>query len=1202
MGKKRFKGLKIAACIFLGLWVTVLLVLQLLMTDSFLTRTANRLAAGYIDGEVRFGRIRASAFRSFPNLEIDIDDGFLVYPHGRFAAYDTTGYRHPLREAGRDAETDTLLSFRRLSASVDYMAALRGRIHVRKAVLDGARIFAHRYDTATANWDVLTFLAADPADTASAPLQDVTVNHVSLTGRPHIVFTAPSDTLFAVIDSRDLRFEGRLALRQPERSRIGLLVDSLHLAGRLPADSAAVDLDRFALQHDGERFDIDAAARLRLGLSGLGRMELPLALRAGITFPEPGFKAVSVRDLQLEAATLALTGEADVRLQPDSTYLRAEAAIDDCAVADVTAFLGKSLFPDLLKLKTDAVISLTALCDGWWIPARRSLPELVAEISIPKSSLAWKGFDYDGRLAAEINAQTDRYGNLSLTLDGIDLDMAGVTLTGSGFSEDVLCDDPLIGIDLEARADLDVINGFLPEGMSAGGAVEAALAGMVMRSDLDLYNFSRADLEGSLISPGLHFTDEPDSLSLFLDRTEIRLARSESEDMSLGSGVLGLRALVDSLHAQYGKTTFIRGTAFGMTAQNAAETLSEEYGREVHPIVGTLTAGSVAMTGEDSLFVAVKESRNRFKYSNKTLDSGTVPLIVLTSRNEEIQLRQGVNRIQVRDAAVSANAIRREALPAADTLSGSAEAGVLDEFRSRDLHLRLDESLARYVRDWDASGSLDVGDGLVISPYFPLRNAFSDLRGTFTNDQVRLSSLTVTSGQSDVSARGQISGLRNALLRDGSLNVDLSVTSGRLNANELLGAYDAGTQFRPVRRDIALDERISDAEYLARVATDTLSGTVPDGSMIILPGNLNATVKLEGNEIRYSDLMIDWFASDILVKDRCLQVTNTVATSNMGDIYFEGFYSSRTKRDLTAGFDINMVDITADKVITLVPAVDSIIPLLKSFKGMLDCEMAATARLDTSMNILPPTISGVMKIKGTGLSLEDNDAIRKIARVLMFKDRETSRIDDMSVEGIIGDNFLEIFPFILGVDRYQLALSGLQSFDEDFDYHVSVLRSPLPFRFGIDIFGNFDNWRYRIGKARYRTTHVPVYTARIDTLQYNLVQSIHDIFSRGVETAVRQNEAAQTALSLEGSYFGSDTSMDGLSTEEQVILDSLQYRFDHPVDSLLDVRIDSLKQAVTEQDAAPRISCIDRIRAFFCPRKREEIRLKQEALLREEEE
>ena len=41
---------------------------------------------------------------------------------------------------------------------------------------------------------------------------------------------------------------------------------------------------------------------------------------------------------------------------------------------------------------------------------------------------------------------------------------------------------------------------------------------------------------------------------------------------------------------------------------------------------------------------------------------------------------------------------------------------------------------------------------------------------------------------------------------------------------------------------------------------------------------------------------------------------------------------------MSAGFDLNLVDITADKVITLIPAVDSIIPMLKNFKGMLDCE------------------------------------------------------------------------------------------------------------------------------------------------------------------------------------------------------------------------------------------------------------------------
>ena len=1200
--KRRFRGLKIALGILLGVWLLVMLVLQLVLTDSFLTQTVNRFAADYVDGELKFGKISASAFRSFPNLNLEIEDALLVYPHDQFAAYDSTGFPHPLRSEGRHPQMDTLAAFRSLSVSVDYMAALRSKINVHKATLDGARIFAHRYDSTAANWSILKFLSTEKTDTSAAPLPDITVGRVALTGSPHIVFTAPSDTLFAEITSKEIRFDGRLRLPDMDKSQLDLNIDALDFAGRLPADSLQVALDRLSLRQKDDRYDIDASARARLALASLGKMDLPIELQAGVSFPEKGFSAISVRDLYLKAAAVELTGEGDVKLRPDSTYIRAEALIDDCKVSDVTTFLGTSILPDLKKLKTDANISLTALCDGWYIPAEKTLPELVAEVSVPKSSLAWTGFDYSGRLAAEVNAETDRYGKLSVTLDGIDLDMAGVNLTGSGFSEDVLCDDPLFGIDLEDNADLDVINDFLPQGMTASGAVNAAVSGMVFLSDLDLNNFSRADLDGHITSPGIQFHDAPDSLSVFLDRTDIRLTKSKSDDMALGADFLGVRGRIDSLYAQYGRTTFIRGTGVGLTAQNAAETISEEFGKEVHPIVGTLTGQSLAMTGADSLFVALKDTRNSFKYSNKTVTSGTVPVVVVSSRNDEVQFRQGVNRIRIQDASLSATAVKREPRQRPQHRPDSMGFRTplpLDEFRSRDLNFRLDESLAKYVREWDARGSLALGEGLVITPYFPLRNGFSDVKGTFTLDQVNLENLTVTSGQSDVSAQGSVTGLRRALLGNGTVKADLEVSSNLLHANELLAAYDAGNHFHPEDRAIALNERISDAEYLSRVAVDTLDAATIDSTLIVLPSNLEASLHLMGNEIIYSDLDIDWFAADILMKERTLQITNTVATSNMGDIYFEGFYTSKRKDDLTAGFNLNLVDITADKVITLFPVIDSLVPLLKTFKGMLDCEMAATSRLDTTMNLIPSSISGIMKIKGSNLSIEENDAIRKIAKILMFKNKKVSEIDDMSVEGLIADNTLEVFPFILGVDRYQLALSGIQRFDQTFNYHVSVLRSPLPFRFGVNLWGNFDDWKYRIVRAKYKNTNVPVYTARIDTLQVNLVNSIHDIFAKGVEVAVRQNEASGSALTRE-SLGDQLTPTDSLSAAEQAVLDSLQYDFDHP-DAALAQEAADLRDAALAAPKKEKITLIQRIRAFFCKRYREALYREQEALLPDEE-
>jgi len=60
-----------------------------------------------------------------------------------------------------------------------------------------------------------------------------------------------------------------------------------------------------------------------------------------------------------------------------------------------------------------------------------------------------------------------------------------------------------------------------------------------------------------------------------------------------------------------------------------------------------------------------------------------------------------------------------------------------------------------------------------------------------------------------------------------------------------------------------------------------------------------------------------------------------------------------------------------------------------------------------------------------------------------------------------------------------------------------VLRSPIPFRLGIDIFGTLDKFKFRIVRARYKNENVPSFVDLIDTTQVNLRRTITDIFRRG---------------------------------------------------------------------------------------------------------
>ena len=86
-------------------------------------------------------------------------------------------------------------------------------------------------------------------------------------------------------------------------------------------------------------------------------------------------------------------------------------------------------------------------------------------------------------------------------------------------------------------------------------------------------------------------------------------------------------------------------------------------------------------------------------------------------------------------------------------------------------------------------------------------------------------------------------------------------------------------------------------------------------------------------------------------------------------------------------------------------------------------------------------------------------------------------------------------------DRYKAAVSGVQRLDMSFDYHISVLKSPIPFRLGVNIFGTLDKFKFRIGRARYKNENLPSFVGLIDTTRVNLRRTITDIFRRGVDAA-----------------------------------------------------------------------------------------------------
>lgn len=860
------------------------------------------------------------------------------------------------------------------------------------------------------------------------------------------------------------------------------------------------------------------------------------------------------------SATVALSSvraSALYRPSGDSAFVKAGINLADLDLNALIRTLGASFLPDASRVSTDALLSAAASAEGYiCVDSLGKLPPMRIAAEIPDSHVSIEELIPDARLAVSADAENTADAKVNVGIGGVGVHFAGFDLDASGSARDLLGKDPLYDVDACLKASLVHMMDYLPKSLSAlsaSGNIDLDVTGRIRQSQLDMYKIAKSDLKGHLSGDCIRLNYPPQDIEAYVLAPEINLFTSKSLIDGSGKQVT-LTAKIDSIDFDLGASLCAQGRGMSLFAQNSTDTINSTF--RYKPFTGKVKADRIFVQGSDSLGVYIADTDNLFTLTGGQSDSQSVPHLKLVSNSGRMFLHSPVARVAMKDASFVADAQTRARRKDVDTSAvrerlrrRTDEAQTKDylserEFAIADLDFRLDKSLSDLVLKWNPSLRFNVGQGMVLTPLFPLRNRFTHMKGEFMHDVLTVDSLHLVSGSSDLVADARVKGLKRMMTRGGTITLDAELVSHRLNLNELLAAVESldSTVVESAAPEAAL---IDDATYEKVFAdstgislTDAVVG--PSYSLFIIPSNLNATVTMSVDSLNYADMVLQNAHVRAAMKERCLQITDGRFETDMGDAFMSAFYSTKTKKDIKCGFDVLLSDVTAERVIQLIPAVDEVLPMLKSFKGTLDCSAAATTQLDTNMNILVPTLNGMFKIKGEDLLLEDIGSLRKLTNTLKFKDREKGRIDDMSVYGIVTDNELEVFPFIMSVDRYVMALKGLQNFDSGFDYHVSVIKSPLPFKIGINIFGDtFDNWKYRITKPQYKSTKIPLFTDQVDALQLNLSTSIKDIFSRGVERAVKDARMAQEAITRkknELEYTNDEAEM--LSVSEQDELES----------------------------------------------------------------
>ena len=362
------------------------------------------------------------------------------------------------------------------------------------------------------------------------------------------------------------------------------------------------------------------------------------------------------------------------------------------------------------------------------------------------------------------------------------------------------------------------------------------------------------------------------------------------------------------------------------------------------------------------------------------------------------------------------------------------------------------------------------------TPEFGLPIRMSKTAVTVDGPKITLKNASVRIGRSNMTATGDMMGVYRAMTKGEKLTAHLSLTSDLIDCNQLINS-------------------LSFPEDTTEVLTDSVPSEM---KLFVIPRNVDFELQTDLKKVIFEKMLFENVHGAVDIKNQAIHLEDLSMRALDADMKAVMVYKAGSPRGGYAGFDFKIRNINIAKLVDFVPALDTIVPMLRSFKGRVMFDVAADAPLDSAMNIRIPTLRSAIHIKGDSLVLMDGETFAEISKILMFKNKKENVFDSISVNVTVHDGNVTVYPFLVEIDRYKAAVGGEQGLDMNFNYHVSILKSPLPFKAGVNISGNLDKMKFRIGKAKYKDAVTPAAVHRVDSTRMNMGNEIVNRFRRVV--------------------------------------------------------------------------------------------------------
>ena len=679
--------------------------------------------------------------------------------------------------------------------------------------------------------------------------------------------------------------------------------------------------------------------------------------------------------------------------------------------------------------------------------------------------------------------------SLLLAVDDIQL-AAGVrhsTLALSGKAEGTL---ERLWMDMSATVDVvaEDVKEFLPADMQVQGRVKGNATIQMYLDDLMAMQLEKGKIKGDMQLIGVNYRADGIEAVLPNNRIELEIPNSHPSHKEVDW-------LVATLHTDGGEVNMDTplAAAFGKT-QIAIEA-NNILGNDpwLHATVA-LQSDAQLHAMMDSMDMTIAHPSVRAYAAYHMQDTSKMPVLDAEVAFKHVKGYYTDIQVDIQPSTLTARL-------QAPRLQASLQTAALVAQMGEEIYVQTGSTTmtaaARYNKNggdnlllkWNPRLAVDMHEAEATLAGFEQKITIPEIDFTYSNRNCKIEQSKIVIGNSDFALTGELKNIGRWMRNRGVLEGELTFESETTDVNELLALVSA--------EEGSEEESIENtAEPQQNATTASSVETSEDSEPFLVPTNVDLTLNTLIKEAKVLDQTAYNLGGKVYVKDGVLVIEEMGFICNAAKLQLTAMYRTPRRNHIYVGFDYHMIDINIQELIGMIPQLDSMMPMLRSFKGEAEFHLAAETYTNAQYEIKPSTLRGAASIFGKDLVVLDNETFDKISKLLLFSKKTENKVDSISAEMTLYKKEIDVYPFCVSMDNYMVAIGGRHNLDMSFNYDVNVLS---PVYLGVNVSGRLDDLDIKLAPCKFAKDFKPRFHRKVDTQSAELRSVIRESMRKNVK-------------------------------------------------------------------------------------------------------